>query len=153
MHRRHFIGTSLAASLALFGGTGRAQAPARPRSRRCQSAKRVTVAFMIGHHANVIDTAGPWEVFQDASTPAADDARSSSIPSRRTDRLLEMTGGLQGQAALHDRECAAAQRHRRPGAQVHRGIARTGSQAASAGYRRHDVGLHGRFPARTSRAS
>ena len=94
MHRRHFIGTSLAASLALFGGTlraaGAATAPAAPLPKR----KRVRVAFMIGHHANVIDTAGPWEVFQDASTPAGDDAPFELYTVAPEDGLLEMTGGL-----------------------------------------------------------
>ena len=68
MHRRQFIGTSLAASIAVFSSghaRRRSAGPAAPLPKR----KRVRVAFMIGHHANVIDTAGPWEVFQDASTP------------------------------------------------------------------------------------
>jgi transcriptional regulator GlxA family with amidase domain len=57
MHRREFIGTTLAASVALFGA-GSAPAPLPKR-------KRVKVASMLGDNANVIDTAGPWEVFQD----------------------------------------------------------------------------------------
>ena len=65
MHRRHFIGTSLAASVALFGGALRtasaAAAPAAPLPRR----EQVKVAFLIGEWTNIIDTAGPWEVFSD----------------------------------------------------------------------------------------
>src|SRR5262245_52753262 len=73
MHRREFIGSALAASVALFkvagarGAEGGAPAPLPKR-------KRARVAFMLGEHANVIDTCGPWEVFQDAATPDGDDA-------------------------------------------------------------------------------
>ena len=70
MHRRHFIGTSLAASIALFGGTlraaGAAAEPAAPLPKR----DRVKVAFMIGKWTNMIDTAGPWEVFSDTMIEA-----------------------------------------------------------------------------------
>ena len=64
MHRRQFIGTTLAASVALFASVraGAAGAGARaPLPKR----DKVKVAFMLGEGANVIDTAGPWEVFQD----------------------------------------------------------------------------------------
>ena len=96
MHRRQFIGTTLAASVALLhGGPGLAvsgDAPA-PLPKR----KRVRVAFMLGHHANVIDTMGPWEVFQDASTPGGDDAPFELYTVAPEDGLLEMTGGLKVQ--------------------------------------------------------
>jgi transcriptional regulator GlxA family with amidase domain len=66
MQRRHFIGQALAASIALFGGafapvSVRAQQALAPMPKR----KTVKVAFMLGDNTNVIDTAGPWEVFQD----------------------------------------------------------------------------------------
>ena len=65
MHRRQFIGTTLAASVALFGG-GRARSLAMPAaSAPLPKRDKVKVAFMLGEGANVIDTAGPWEVFQD----------------------------------------------------------------------------------------
>lgn len=79
MHRREFIGSTLAASVAIFGGvrpSGAEAAPAPPLPKR----KRVRVAFMLGEHANVIDTCGPWEVLQDAASPE--------------EGPLEMTGGL-----------------------------------------------------------
>ena len=63
MQRREFIGTALASSVALFG-IGRAEAAGgalQPLPKR----RRIRVAFMIGDDTNVIDTAGPWEVFQD----------------------------------------------------------------------------------------
>lgn len=62
MQRRQFIGSSLAASIALFGGIRSASGEnAAPLPRR----DKVTVAFMIGEWTNIIDTAGPWEVFSD----------------------------------------------------------------------------------------
>jgi transcriptional regulator GlxA family with amidase domain len=93
MHRRQFIGSSLAASVALFG-PGRAGAaesgPLAPLPKR----ERVKVAFMLGEHANVIDTCGPWEVFQDASTPDGDGDLFQLYTVAPDDGPLEMTGGL-----------------------------------------------------------
>jgi transcriptional regulator GlxA family with amidase domain len=57
----------------------------------------VRVAFMLGEHANVIDTAGPWEVFQDASTPDGDSAPFELYTVAPEQGLLEMTGGLKVQ--------------------------------------------------------
>lgn len=93
MDRRNFIGTTLAASLALFNGprTGVAHAAeVSPLPKR----KRVRVAFMLGEHANVIDTCGPWEVFQDASTPEGDSAPFELFTVAPEEGPLEMTGGL-----------------------------------------------------------
>jgi transcriptional regulator GlxA family with amidase domain len=90
MHRRHFIGTTLAASVALFG-IGRAQAAAAGASLPLPKRSRIRVAFMIGEHANVIDTAGPWEVFQDV---VSDDFRCELYTVAPTGDLLQMTGGL-----------------------------------------------------------
>ena len=58
MNRRDCLGVALGgAAVAVFGTAVVGQAlPAR---------KRVRVAFLLGDSANVIDTAGPWEVFQD----------------------------------------------------------------------------------------
>jgi transcriptional regulator GlxA family with amidase domain len=93
MHRRQFIGTTLAASVALFGH-GRAGAaesgPLAPLPKR----GKVNVAFMLGEHANVIDTCGPWEVFQDASTPDGDGDLFQLYTVAPKDGPLEMTGGL-----------------------------------------------------------
>jgi transcriptional regulator GlxA family with amidase domain len=90
MHRRHFLGTTLAASVALFG-IGRAQAAAAGASLPLPKRSRIRVAFMIGEHANVIDTAGPWEVFQDV---VSDDFRCELYTVAPTGDLLQMTGGL-----------------------------------------------------------
>lgn len=76
MHRREFIGTTLAASIALFGGARRAgaeaAAPVAPLPRR----DKVKVAFMVGEWTNIIDTAGPWEVFADTMTETAGEHRN-----------------------------------------------------------------------------
>jgi len=91
MHRRHFLSTTRAASVALFGpGSARAAeaGPLAPLPRR----KLVRVAFMIGDNANVIDTAGPWEVFQDVVSNEAGCELYTVAPAHG---LLKMTGGLQ----------------------------------------------------------
>jgi transcriptional regulator GlxA family with amidase domain len=96
MKRRSFIGTTLAASIALFGA-GRAVAAEgskAPLPRR----KRIRVAFMLGDGANVIDTAGPWEVFQDVMLhEGGHDHPFELYTVAPTDKLLRMTGGLQVQ--------------------------------------------------------
>jgi len=88
MRRREFLGTSLAASLAVFPFARATGGELTPLPRR----KRVRVAFMIGEHANVIDTAGPWEVFQDV---VSDDFGCELYTVAPTGDLLQMTGGLQ----------------------------------------------------------
>jgi transcriptional regulator GlxA family with amidase domain len=74
MNRRRFLGASVlaagaaapAAAWALGGRAGAERAlPARPL--RVPADGFVRVAFAIGEGVNVIDTAGPWETFQDAA--------------------------------------------------------------------------------------
>jgi transcriptional regulator GlxA family with amidase domain len=50
------------------------------------------VAFVIGEHANVIDLAGSWEVFQDMSTGDTPAFRLATISDEK--RPLKATGGL-----------------------------------------------------------
>jgi transcriptional regulator GlxA family with amidase domain len=96
MHRRKFIGTALAASVALFNA-GRAGAAEGGGLAPLPKRGRVKVAFMLGDHANVIDTMGPWEVFQDAVSPDGDDASFELYTVAPEEGLLEMTGGLKVQ--------------------------------------------------------
>lgn len=94
MRRREFLGTSLAASLALFrpGRAFAAGAALVPLPRR----ERIRVAFMLGDNANVIDTAGPWEVFQDVMLHGGIHHHPFELYTvAPEDRLLRMTGGLQ----------------------------------------------------------
>ena len=60
MNRREFVpGCLIASALAL-------PAPAAPAPRaRLPDRANIKVAFLLGADTNVIDTAGPWEVFQD----------------------------------------------------------------------------------------
>jgi transcriptional regulator GlxA family with amidase domain len=96
MNRRHLLqGTLGCASIAWFANAG-AQSSAAATNRLPQR-ELVRVAFMLGENANVIDTAGPWEVFQDAMIMNGDDHRSlfelyTVAPSAD---LLRMTGGLE----------------------------------------------------------
>ena len=83
MQRRTFFSASLGAA-ALAG-----LAVTSPLPRR----KKIKVGFMIGKGTNVIDMAGPWEVFQD-TTFDHDDAFELFTVGPDTD-LLTMTGGLQ----------------------------------------------------------
>lgn len=68
MDRRTFIAnSSMAAGIAVFSSRLTAaaweQASAKPIA--VPKSGRIRVAFLIGEGVNVIDTAGPWEVFQD----------------------------------------------------------------------------------------
>ena len=60
MKRREFIQSSLVVSAAALP-PAQTTPSARPLPRR----DRIRVAFLLGPDTNVIDTAGPWEVFQD----------------------------------------------------------------------------------------
>ena len=82
MKRRTFVSASLGA--ATLTGLGLAQVLPRR--------KRVRVAFMLGKGTNVIDTAGPWEVFQD--TTVDDDDAFELFTVGPDENLLTMTGGL-----------------------------------------------------------
>ncbi|MGH8252033.1 MAG: DJ-1/PfpI family protein [Steroidobacteraceae bacterium] len=96
MKRRSFIGTTLAASIALFGAgrAGAAESSRNPLPRR----KHVRVAFMLGDGANVIDTAGPWEVFQDVMLhEGGHDHPFELYTVAPTNQILKMTGGLKVQ--------------------------------------------------------
>ena len=73
MQRRTFLGAAIAAGVGLpVAGVGVARAltdsetsalPVRPLAVPDDGVIRA--AFLVGPHVNVIDTAGPWEVFQD----------------------------------------------------------------------------------------
>ena len=94
MHRRQFIGSTVAASVALFahGRAGAAESgPLAPMPKR----ERVKVAFMLGDNANVIDTAGPWEVFQDVMLGDSHDNPFELYTVAPSPGNLRMTGGLE----------------------------------------------------------
>ena len=55
---------------------------------------RIKVAFLLGDGTNVIDMAGPWETFQDASAPGSDDMPFELYTVAPTTELITMTGGL-----------------------------------------------------------
>jgi transcriptional regulator GlxA family with amidase domain len=88
MQRRHFLASSLTAmSVAKFSA-------AADETTRLPLRKSTRVAFVLGKNANVIDTAGPWEVFQD--TMIGDDHHPFEIYTVAPRReLVRMTGGLE----------------------------------------------------------
>ncbi|HEU0225616.1 MAG TPA: DJ-1/PfpI family protein [Steroidobacteraceae bacterium] len=97
MHRRQFINTTLAATVALFG-PGLAQAATGGTPAPLPKRARIRVAFMLGDNANVIDTAGPWEVFQDVMLDGAGHSHPFELYTVAPEaKLLRMTGGLQVQ--------------------------------------------------------
>lgn len=101
MQRREFTSWALGAStLAFFGAAGGARAAtttAGSAPGALPDRKTVRVAFMLGEHANVIDTAGPWEVFQDTHLTGVFGMRHpfELYTVAPTEELLRMTGGLQ----------------------------------------------------------
>ncbi|MEX2015924.1 MAG: DJ-1/PfpI family protein, partial [Candidatus Hydrogenedentales bacterium] len=99
--RRDFLATTLAASaFAVFHGRAEGQeqhAAAVKQDLRLPESGEINVAFALSSGANVIDTAGPWEVFQDAS-PTIDGRprRPFKLYTVAKDREpVRMTGGLQ----------------------------------------------------------
>ena len=89
-------------SIAMFraaqaGQTASAASTARLRR---PSGRKIRVAFMIGVGANVIDTAGPWEVFQDVGINAAGEWAEDGdyvfdlYTVGENDDLATMTGGM-----------------------------------------------------------
>ena len=89
MQRRHFLSASLTTvALARF-------APAAADSPRLPTRKTIRAAFLLGQGANVIDTCGPWEVFQDTMVGDGGHHHPFEIytvaPGKK---LVEMTGGL-----------------------------------------------------------
>lgn len=86
MDRRQLLAASLAT------GAAPALAAAQPLPRR----KLIKVAFLLGEGANVIDTAGPWEAFQDAM-PTIDGQMThpfALFTVAPTKEPVRMTGGL-----------------------------------------------------------
>ena len=106
MKRRNFVQHSLAgAALGLFTASTAVADPETSGLARADGLtplpdrKHIRVAFLLGDSANVIDTAGPWEVFQDVML---DRIVGHAHPFELftvapTEETLKMTGGLQVQ--------------------------------------------------------
>lgn len=98
MQRRTFLSQSLgAAAIATFAVSAQAAQSASAGANPLPRRKRVRVAFMLGEGANVIDTAGPWEVFQDVMLEGLlmDHHPFELFTVGPTEAMLTMTGGLQ----------------------------------------------------------
>jgi transcriptional regulator GlxA family with amidase domain len=102
MNRRSFVGQSItSAALGMFALAARAEqgeSSAGKKSTLTPLPKRdhVRVAFLLGDSANVIDTSGPWEVFQDVMLVDGNDMHHpfEMFTVAPTDDILTMTGGL-----------------------------------------------------------
>jgi transcriptional regulator GlxA family with amidase domain len=91
MKRRDFLGRSLTTGFIALPATAAVAAAARLPARA-----RVQVAFLLGDDTNVIDTAGPWEVFQDVMV-MRDGAHMNPFESFTVGASAEplmMTGGM-----------------------------------------------------------
>lgn len=101
MYRRTFVGAAAAGAATVAIGGGRALNRA--------SADTIPVAFLVGDSVNVIDTAGPWEVFQDVMLHDGGHAHGFSMftvaPSTSP---LQATGGLTLVPAYDYRNAPAA---------------------------------------------
>jgi transcriptional regulator GlxA family with amidase domain len=83
MKRRTFLTASLSA--AALAGVAAVPNALTPR-------KRIKVAFMLGRGTNMIDTAGPWEVFQDVEVDGDSPFELFTVGPDKD--VLKMTGGL-----------------------------------------------------------
>jgi transcriptional regulator GlxA family with amidase domain len=94
-NRRDFLKTSAGAgAVALFSSKFGFSAE-KNESIKVPPTGRAIVAFMIGDGANMIDTAGPWEVFQDAHSPGGSENIFQLATVAPEDRIYRMTGGMQ----------------------------------------------------------
>jgi hypothetical protein len=89
MNRRDFLNrTALtfasSSAIARFASAAATKLPER---------RTIRVAFMLGRGTNVIDTAGPWEVFQDTTIDHRDPFELYTVAPEH--KLVEMTGGMQ----------------------------------------------------------
>ncbi len=101
MDRRNLIMATLGgAGVGVCMGTGKATgaeaAPAAPLPKRDE----IRVAFMLGEGSNVIDTSGPWEVFQDAMLGGGIGMRHPFRPYTVAAKKgpVSMTGGMKVEA-------------------------------------------------------
>jgi transcriptional regulator GlxA family with amidase domain len=93
MKRRTFLSASLGA--AALAGVAAVPNMLTPR-------KRIKVAFMLGRGTNMIDTAGPWEVFQDVEVDG--DMPFELFTVGPDKGVVTMTGGLKvmPEYSIHD---------------------------------------------------
>lgn len=96
MHRRRFVTTSTFALAGLALGRPALRSAASREGGPPREDDGIPVAFVISPGANVIDLAGPWEVFQDTMTGTGDDHRMPYRLYTVSDRdgPIRATGGL-----------------------------------------------------------
>jgi len=102
MERRQFLSTGTIATTALLAGPGTSRAAAAegqaaakpvPGELKLRPAEGpMDVAFCISQNSNVIDMAGPWEVFQDVSANGDSAFRLFTVAEKKDS--VRATGGL-----------------------------------------------------------
>lgn len=100
--RRDFIARTIAiAAFAAVHSRSRAASIVEPRMRlKAPANEHIKVAFAINENANVMDIAGPWEVFQDVHVEDRGSSHAQQMPFRLytvspDGDKLRATGGLQ----------------------------------------------------------
>jgi transcriptional regulator GlxA family with amidase domain len=93
-NRRNFLKTSASLGAVALFRPGISFAAENAAPIKLPGDGMVRVAFLIGDNANMIDTAGPWEVFQDAhGTDGSHHFMLGTVAPE--DKIYRMTGGLQ----------------------------------------------------------
>jgi transcriptional regulator GlxA family with amidase domain len=100
MNRREMIQAGLGGAALAIAGAGAAVAQVAAGVGPLPQRDRIRVAFLLGESTNMIDTAGPWEVFQDAHDMSAGNMRMpfelfTVAPDREA---RQMTGGFHTRA-------------------------------------------------------
>jgi transcriptional regulator GlxA family with amidase domain len=99
--RRRFVVSLVALAVALLGPRPNAHAAGAPALPLTPPAKgKIRVAFLVSPGSNVIDMAGPWEVFQDVHVPGRGATMDDTMPFElytvaATRAPVRLTGGLQ----------------------------------------------------------
>jgi transcriptional regulator GlxA family with amidase domain len=93
MKRREILKMTVASTaLAATAAVRAASDPARPLTPPAKG--NIPVAFLVSEGAQVIDFAGPWEVFQDALLPGREASPFDLFTVAESTRPLRATGGL-----------------------------------------------------------
>ena len=100
MRPRPFQILALALAALACNAAGAPAADSEPRPLTPPATGRIKVAFLISQGSNVIDMAGPWEVFQDVHVPGRGASHAEMMPFElftvaATREPVRLTGGLQ----------------------------------------------------------
>lgn len=98
MNRRDVL-EAMAAGAVVAGTAGPLAASAASKSLQAPAKEKVKVAFLLAQDAQMIDFAGPWEVFQDVHVPSRGASMDAMMPFQlftvaESTQPLQATGGM-----------------------------------------------------------